>query len=83
MTTNTQQFPTHSPLATLTERVDHIQQDVSEIKNLVKEQNGRVKTLELWQATMRGAGQALRIGWLLAGGAVGAIIVEIVKGMVR
>lgn len=83
MTTSTQQFPTHSPLATLTERVDHIQQDVSEIKNLVKEQNGRVRTLELWQASVKGAGQALRIGWLLAGGAVGAIIVELAKGVVQ
>lgn len=76
----TQAPPYPSQIHVLTERSEQVARDVSEIKELVKDQNSRVKKLELWQASMRGAGQALRIGWLLAGGAVGAIIVELVKG---
>ncbi len=71
---------TTNEVAVLKERVEQMLCDVREIKSLVREQNGRVKTLELWQASMRGAGHALRVGWLVAGGVLGALAFDVIRG---
>jgi hypothetical protein len=40
---------------------------------------GRVLEMELWRARLQGAAATSRIVWLLAGGAITGIILEIVK----
>lgn len=49
-------------LGALAEKIDDLQEDVTETKEQAKLTNGRVTTLELWQARWQGAQQAM--SWL-------------------
>lgn len=79
MSTQTPPYP--SQIHVLTERSEQMARDVSEIKELVKDQNSRVKKLELWQASMKGATQTLKVAWLIVGGVAGAIAVDLIRSM--
>lgn len=41
----------------------------------------RVGEIELWRARLQGAAAVSRVVWLLAGGAVTALVIEIVRGL--
>lgn len=64
-----------------THDVDAIRSQLQRIEALAQETNGRVRELELWRARMQGVAATSRVVWLLAGGAVTAIIVEVVRLM--
>jgi phage shock protein A len=51
------------------------------IEGLARSTNGRVKDLELWRAKWQGAAAASRVSWLLAGGAISAIAIDVIRGM--
>lgn len=79
MTTQAPPYP--SQIHILTERSEQVARDVAEIKELVKEQNSRVKKLELWQASMKGATQTLKVAWLIGGGIAGALLLDFIRGI--
>jgi hypothetical protein len=63
-----------------------LREAVSVVESLQREANGRLGTLEgrvfeveLWRARLQGAAATSRIVWLLAGGALTGIILEIFK----
>ena len=76
-----------------TEDAHTIRQDIRELRdalatveNLQREANhrlgnleGRVFEIELWRARLQGAAATSRVVWLLAGGALTGIILEIIK----
>lgn len=51
------------------------------IEALARETNGRVRELEMWRARLQGAASTSRVVWLIAGGGITAIIIEIARGM--
>lgn len=79
MSTQTPPYP--SQIHILTERSEQVARDVAEIKELVKEQNSRVKKLELWQASMKGATQTLKVAWLIGGGIAGALLLDFIRSI--
>ena len=63
-----------------------LREAVSVVEGLQREANGRlgkiegrVFEIELWRARLQGAAATSRIVWLLAGGAVTGIILEVSK----
>lgn len=46
--------------------------DQAAMFDLLREQNKRVRSLELWQATIKGAGMAIKGMWIIATGLIGA-----------
>lgn len=79
MSTQTPPYP--SQIHILTERSEQMLREVQEIKELVKEQNSRVKKLELWQAGMKGATQTLKVAWLIGGGIAGALLLDFIRSI--
>ena len=78
-----------------TNDVSELKRDLAELRKAVsvvdalqREANGRLGSLEgrvlemeLWRARLQGAAATSRVVWLLAGGAVTGIIVEILKNV--
>jgi len=63
-----------------------LREAVSVVESLQREANGRLGSIEgrvfemeLWRARLQGAAATSRIVWLLAGGALTGIILEIFK----
>lgn len=61
---------------------------VASVESLQREANkrlgkleGRVFEVEIWKARLQGAAAASRVAWLLAGGAVTALVVEIIRNL--
>lgn len=61
---------------------------VAQVESLQREANkrlgkleGRVFEVEIWKARLQGAAATSRVVWLLAGGAVTALIVEIIRNI--
>ena len=53
---------TPDQIAYIERRLNEIHGDINEVKELAKETNGRVRTLELWRAKAEGAKWA--VGWV-------------------
>lgn len=60
-------------------RLDHIKEEIDEIKELAKETNGRVKELELWRARFQGAMVTTKIIWMVGGGVATAIAIDLLQ----
>ena len=63
-----------------------LREAVRVVESLQREANGRLGSIEgrvfeieLWRARIQGAAATSRIVWLLAGGAITGIILEIIK----
>jgi hypothetical protein len=63
-----------------------LREAVGVVEGLQREANGRLGTLEgrmyeqeLWRARLQGAAATSRVVWLLAGGALTGIILELVR----
>jgi len=56
-------------------RLHEIKEDVTEIKVLAKETNGRIRELELWRARVQGAMITTRVLWMVGGGIVTGLII--------
>lgn len=54
-------------------------EQLNRIEALARETNGRVRELEMWRARLQGAAQSTRIMWLVAGGGITAIVIELVR----
>ena len=59
---------------------------VAQVESLQREANkrlgkleGRVFEVEIWKARLQGAAATSRVVWLLAGGAVTGLIIEIIR----
>ena len=63
----------------ISRRLDDIITEIDEVKVLAKETNGRIKEIELWRARMQGAAVSAKVIWLVAGGAISAVIIEILN----
>ena len=66
-------------LAELRDAVGVIEGLQREAKGRLGKIEGRVFEIELWRARLQGAAATSRIVWLLAGGAVTGIILEVSK----
>jgi hypothetical protein len=63
-------------------RTMHVaKEQLDTIESLARSTNGRVKELELWRAKWQGAAAASRVSWLIAGGAITALIIDVARGM--
>jgi len=69
-------------------RLDGLTKSVEEICRLQREANGRLGKLEgrvydteIWRARMQGVAATSRVVWIIAGGAVTAGIIELVRAM--
>lgn len=63
-----------------------LRESVAVVESLQREANGRLGKLEgrmfeieLWRARLQGVAATSRVVWLLAGGAVTAVIVELIR----
>jgi hypothetical protein len=54
-----------------------IESDLIEVKHLASATNGRVRELEFWRARLQGVAQTGRISWLVSGGVIGAVAIEL------
>ena len=63
------------------EQLDRAEEKLDRIEDLAKATNGRVKELELWRAKWQGAEFTSRFIWLVAGGVIGAIALDILRSM--
>jgi hypothetical protein len=73
-------------VAEIREQLRELRRELGEVVTLQREANGRlgkiearVFDLEIWRARLQGAAATSRVVWLLAGGAVTGIIIEIVR----
>jgi hypothetical protein len=73
-------------VAELKRDLSQLREAVAVIEGLQREANGRLGSIEgrvfemeLWRARLQGAAATSRIVWLLAGGALTGIILEIFK----
>ena len=71
---------------TIRQDIRELRDALATVENLQREANhrlgtleGRVFEIELWRARLQGAAATSRIVWLLAGGALTGIILEIIK----
>lgn len=71
----------HQRLSEAQKTVETAKQQLDTIEELARSTNGRVKELELWRAKWQGAAAATRVSWLLAGGAITALVIDIMRGM--
>lgn len=69
----------HARLEEAHRTMENAKAQLDRIEELASATNGRVRDLELWRARWQGAATATRFAWLLAGGAVTAIIIDIVR----
>jgi hypothetical protein len=56
-------------------------EQLNRIEGLARETNGRVRELEVWRARLQGAASTSRVVWLVAGGGVTAVAIEILRGI--
>lgn len=77
---------TTDDVAELKREMVQLREAVSVVEGLQRETNGRLGTIEgrvfeieLWRARLQGAAATSRIVWLLAGGALTGIILEIFR----
>jgi hypothetical protein len=79
-----------SPDDTSTIRADirELRDELSKVVNLQRETNrrlgkleSRVFDIEIWRARLQGAAATSRIVWLLAGGAVTGLIIELIRNV--
>jgi hypothetical protein len=77
-----------SPEDTSTIRADirELRDELSKVVNLQRETNrrlgkleSRVFDIEIWRARLQGAAATSRVVWLLAGGAITGLIIEIIR----
>ena len=77
-----------SPDDTSTIRADirELRDELSKVVNLQRETNrrlgkleSRVFDIEIWRARLQGAAATSRIVWLIAGGAVTGLIIELIR----
>jgi hypothetical protein len=68
--------------------IRELREAVATIEKLQREANhrlgkveSRVFDIELWRARLQGAAATSRIGWLVAGGAVTGIVLEVSKNL--
>ena len=73
-------------VAEIREQLHKLRHELGEVVALQRKANGRlgkiearVFDLEIWRARLQGAAATSRVVWLLAGGAVTGIIIEIVR----
>lgn len=73
---------------TIRQDIRELREAVASVEALQREANkrlgkleGRVFEVEIWKARLQGAAAASRVAWLLAGGAVTALIVEIIRNL--
>lgn len=71
----------HSRLEEAHRAMSGAKEQLDRIEVLARETNGRVRELEMWRARLQGAASTSRVVWLIAGGGVTAIIIEIARGM--
>ena len=77
---------TQDDVAELKRDLAQLREAVSVVEGLQREANGRLGALEgrvfeveLWRARLQGAAATSRVVWLLAGGALTGIILELVR----
>lgn len=69
----------HARLEAIHQEKIRAAEQLDRIEELARATNGRVRDLELWRARWQGAANATRFAWLLAGGAVTAILIDVVR----
>lgn len=70
-----------SDLRDLREAVATIEKLQREANHRLGKVESRVFDIELWRARLQGAAATSRIGWLVAGGAVTGIVLEVSKNL--
>jgi len=68
--------------------IRELREAVAQVETLQREANtrlgkleGRVFEVEIWKARLQGAAATSRVVWLLAGGAITALVVEIIRNV--
>jgi len=56
-------------------------EQLNRIEGLARETNGRVRELEMWRARLQGAASTSRVVWLIAGGGLTALLIELIRGL--
>lgn len=71
---------------TIRQDIRELRDAVAQVETLQREANkrlgkleGRVFEVEIWKARLQGAAATSRVVWLLAGGAVTGLIIEIIR----
>lgn len=70
-----------SEIKTARDEMFGAREQLSRIEALARETNGRVRELEMWRARLQGAASTSRIVWLVAGGGVTALVIELIRTM--
>ncbi len=71
----------HERMKSLYDQKQTQAEQLDRIEELARATNGRVKELELWRAKWQGAEFTSRFIWLLIGGVVAAVVIEVLRGM--
>jgi hypothetical protein len=68
--------------------IRELRETLATVEKLQREANGRLGTLEtrvhdveLWRARLQGAAATSRVAWLLAGGALTGIVLEVSRNL--
>lgn len=68
-----------SDIGVILERLNNLQEDVTEIKQQVKETNGRVTTLEGWRSRVTGFVAAIALLGPVVSGVTTALLISVLK----
>lgn len=71
----------HERMKSLYDQKQAQAEQLDRIEDLARATNGRVKELELWRAKWQGAEFTSRFIWLVAGGVIAAIVIDLIQGM--
>jgi hypothetical protein len=71
----------HERMKSLYDQKQTQAEQLDRIEELARATNGRVKELELWRAKWQGAEFTSRFIWLLIGGVVASVVIEVLRGM--
>jgi len=70
---------TQRDIEILHDRMRSQAEQLDRIEELARNTNGRVKALELWRAKWQGAEFTSRFIWLVAGGVIGAVVLDLIR----
>ena len=71
----------HERMKSLYDQKQSQAEQLDRIEELARQTNGRVRELEMWRAQWQGVANGTKFIWLIIGGIITAVVIEVVRSM--